>query len=72
MVGMFRAKQGEGRSKVEAVISRSTKGMRALFQDSSCGLKFTMPHAPDLSPVQASDRHSRELKDLGQASHPSY
>ena len=65
-VALFQRKQVPGTTTVTASISRSTRGMRSMLQNPPDYLNFEMPLAPVGSSIGCSERHTRELQELGQ------
>lgn len=51
---------------MQAFVSRSTKGMRALLRNAPNFLCFEMPLAPSGIQETCTDRHTKELLELGQ------
>ena len=65
-VALFQSKCVSGTGKVAAFVSRSTRGMRAVMQNPPNSLAFEMPLAPAGSSDACSERHTKELLELGQ------
>ncbi len=71
-VALFQSRQVSKTGKVTAFISRSTRGMRAVLQSPPHSLPFSMPLAPAGSSDSCSDRHTKELLELGQVNPPPF
>ena len=65
-IALFQSRQVSKTGKVTAFISRSTRGMRAVLQNAPHSLAFSMPLAPAGSSDACSERHTKELLELGQ------
>ena len=65
-IALFQSRRISKTGKVTAYISRSTRGMRAVLQNAPHSLAFSMPLAPAGSSDACSERHTKELLELGQ------
>lgn len=65
-IALFLSQEASRNGKVEALISRSTRGMRTVLQNPPASLAFQMPLAPAGTSDVCSERHTKELLEMGQ------